>query len=364
MKTDIPITRVEVAAYRIPTDYPEADGTVAWDATTMVVVHVDAGGKTGLGFGYADTATAVFIQEILTKVVEEKNAMAPTRTWVAMTRAIRNHGRSGIASMAISAVDIALWELKAKLLDLPLVSLLGAVRDGMPVYGSGGFTSYPVKKLQEQLGHWVAMGIPRVKMKIGTHPDDDLQRVQAAREAIGPRAELFVDANGAYSRKQALAMADRFAPLGVTWFEEPVSSDDVPGLRLLRDRAPAGMDIATGEYGYDLYYFRRLFEAQAVDVMQADVTRCGGVTGMLQAGDLCDAYEIPFSGHTAPSIHMHVCASIPRARHLEYFHDHARIEAMLFDGFAQPVNGVMSPDLSRPGLGLELKQADAQRYAV
>jgi L-alanine-DL-glutamate epimerase-like enolase superfamily enzyme len=254
--------------------------------------------------------------------------------------------------------------LKARLLGLPLVRLLGAVRESVPVYGSGGFTSYSVGQLREQLGGWVAEGISRVKMKTGRDPGADLERVRAAREAIGPAAELFVDANGALTRKQALAFAEAFAELGVTWFEEPVSSDDLDGLRLLRDRAPAGMAIAAGEYGYDLFYFRRMLEAGAVDVLQADATRCGGITDFLRVGALCEAAPVPLSAHTAPSLHAHPCCALTPAVHVEYFHDHARIERMLFDGALQPVRGELHPDLSRPGLGLELKRTDAERFAV
>jgi L-alanine-DL-glutamate epimerase-like enolase superfamily enzyme len=201
-------------------------------------------------------------------------------------------------------------------------------------------------------------------MKIGTHPAHDLDRVRAAREAIGPDAELFVDANGAYSRKQALEQAEAFVTHGVTWFEEPVSSDDLEGLRLLRDRAPAGMDIAAGEYGYDLHYFRRMLEAGAVDVLQADATRCAGITGFLRVGALCEARCLPLSAHCAPSLHAHPCCALAPLRHLEFFHDHDRIEHMLFDGALTPVEGKLHPDPSRPGLGLDFKRPDAARYAV
>jgi L-alanine-DL-glutamate epimerase-like enolase superfamily enzyme len=150
----------------------------------------------------------------------------------------------------------------------------------------------------------------------------------------------------------------------VRWFEEPVSSDDLCGLKLIRDRAPSVMEIAAGEYGYDSWYFQRMLEAQAVDVLQADATRCGGITGFMQAANLCQAYHLPLSAHTAPALHMHVgCAAIP-VRNLEYFHDHVRIEQMFFDGVPQPVNGELRPDLSRPGMGLELKRADAERFAA
>ena len=361
---EVTIQQLEVSAYTIPTDFPEADGTYAWDKTTIVIVEAQAGGRRGLGYSYADLATAKLIQEMLVGIVQGRDAMAVPGNWLAMVEAIRNLGRPGIASMAISAVDAALWDLKARLLDVPLVTLLGAVREGAPVYGSGGFTSYSRAQLQQQLGNWAANGIPRVKMKIGTHPDDDVTRVFEAREAIGPDAELFVDANGAYSRKQALAMAERFTEAGVTWFEEPVSSDDLEGLRLMRDRAPAGMDIAAGEYGYDLWYFRHMLEAGAVDVLQADATRCAGITGFMRVGALCEARSLQLSSHCGPSLHVHPCCALTNFRHMEYFHDHVRIEHMLFDGVLTPVNGELRPDLSRPGMGLELKRSEAARYAV
>jgi L-alanine-DL-glutamate epimerase-like enolase superfamily enzyme len=264
---EVLLERLDVSAFIIPTDFPESDGTLAWDKTTLVVVEATGGGIRSTGYTYADTATAKLIKDFLTPVVVGRDAMAVAGTWAAMVHSIRNLGRPGIVSMAIAAVDAALWDLKARLLDLPLVTLLGAVREGVPVYGSGGFTSYSLEQLQEQLSGWVGEGISRVKMKVGTHPSDDLDRVRAAREAIGPRAELFVDANGAYRRKQALAFAEKFkADCDVSWFEEPVPSDDLEGLRLLRDRGPAGMDIAAGEYGYDQLYFHRMLDAGAVDV--------------------------------------------------------------------------------------------------
>jgi L-alanine-DL-glutamate epimerase-like enolase superfamily enzyme len=289
--------------------------------------------------------------------------MSVPAAWQAMVRAIRNLGRPGIASMAISAVDVALWDLKARLLDMPLVDLLGACRERVPIYGSGGFTSSTIEELERQLGGWAAAGIPRVKMKVGREPARDPERVRAARAAIGG-AELYVDANGAYDRKQALGLAGRFAEFGVSWFEEPVSSDDLAGLRLIRDRAPAGMDVAAGEYGYDAFYFRRMLEADAVDVLQADATRCGGFTGFLRAGVLCEAAGIPLSSHCAPALHVHAACAAPAMRHLEYFEDHVRIDAMLFDGVPAPEAGALAPDRSRPGHGVEFRRADAARCAV
>ncbi len=359
------IAKVEVSAYTIPTDFPESDGTIAWDKTTIVIVHARAGNLTGIGYSYADVSTAKLIDSLLKHVVEGRDAMDVNGAWLEMVRAIRNLGRPGIASMAISAVDIALWDLKARLLRLPLAKLLGAIRTGIPVYGSGGFTSYSKEQLQRQLSGWVGSGIRMVKMKVGREPADDPQRVRTAREAIGKEPRLFVDANGAYTRKQALELAERFRDdSDVSWFEEPVSSDDLEGLRLMRDRGPAGMEIAAGEYGYDANYFRHMLQADAVDVLQADATRCGGISGFLQAAALCAARSLPLSAHTGPSVHMHVCCAVEKAVHVEYFHDHVRIEHMLFDGVVKPEDGQLHPDLAREGLGLELRADDASRYQV
>ncbi len=360
----IAIDQIRASTYTVPTDFPESDGTLEWHSTTLVLVHAHGGNKVGLGYTYADTATAILIRDTLSKTVEGHDAMAPAASWNSMVARTRNLGRPGIVSMAISAIDVALWDLKARLVGLPLVTLLGGVRGSVPIYGSGGFTSYSEKQLQNQLAGWVEQGIPCVKMKIGRDAKADIGRVAAARDAIGPETELFVDANGAYSRKRALAQAERFAEQHITWFEEPVSSDDLAGLRLLRDRAPAGIEIAAGEYGYDSGYFRRMLAAGAVDVLQADATRCGGITGFLQAAALCEAHRVPLSAHTAPSIHAHLgCAATP-LRHVEYFHDHVRIENMFFDGVCSPMNGELAPDLSRPGMGIELKRADVQRFSA
>jgi L-alanine-DL-glutamate epimerase-like enolase superfamily enzyme len=361
--SDVCVDRVEVSAYTIPTDAPESDGTLEWDSTTMVLVEAHAGGETGIGWTYGATAAGELIVSKLADAVQGMDALDPQAGWAAMSVAIRNDGETGIAYMALSAVDVALWDLKARLLGLPLARLLGRYRESTPVYGSGGFTSYSDARLREQLGAWVADGIPRVKMKVGREPARDPQRVLAARHAIGDEAQLFVDGNGAYSRKQALELADRFHDSArVTWFEEPVTSDDIDGLRLLRDRAPAGMQIAAGEYGYELPYFARM--VKVVDVQQADMTRCGGVTGLLRVDAICSARSLPLSGHCAPSLHAHALCACESAVHLEYFHDHARIESMLFDGALSPEGGALTPDPSRPGLGLELRRADAQRYAV
>ena len=266
--------------------------------------------------------------------------------------------------MAIAAVDNALWDLKGKLLNVSVAALLGLVRPGIMAYGSGGFTSYSDSQLRGQLGGWAEAGFLAVKMKIGRDAAADIGRVHVAREAIGPKVQLFVDANGAYTRKQALYQAHRFREDDVTWFEEPVVADDLEGLRLIRDAGPPGMAIAAGEYGYDASYFRRMLSAGAVDVLQADATRCAGITGFLVADALCESRCMPLSAHTSPSIHAHACCGAQRAINVEYFYDHARIERMAFDGVPKVTKGLLSPDLSLPGFGPMFKEADMRQYRV
>jgi L-alanine-DL-glutamate epimerase-like enolase superfamily enzyme len=364
VRSEAPIETVAVEVYRIPTETPESDGTLRWDSTTMVLVEIGAGGATGLGYSYTDRAAGVLVADKLADVLGGRDALATRACWHAMVHATRNLGRSGVVSSAIAACDVALHDLKAKLLGVPAVTLLGARREAVPVYGSGGFTSYSDRELADQLGRWAADGLPAVKMKIGREPERDLARTTVARQAIGEGVALFVDANGAYDRKRALAYAEAAAGLGVRWFEEPVSQNDLDGLRLIRDRAPAGMEIASGEYAYDIGAFRALLDAGAVDVLQADATRCAGFTEFLLADALAHAHEVPTSSHTAPALHLHVCCAALQLRNVEWFFDHVRIERLFFDGAPEPKDGLIAPDLSRPGLGLELKRPDAERYRV
>ncbi|HEY3922141.1 MAG TPA: enolase C-terminal domain-like protein [Gaiellaceae bacterium] len=359
---DAAVAELRASVYTVPTDAHESDGTLEWDETTLVLVEATSGDETGIGWTYSTPAAAKVVEGELAGVVVGESALDVRGLNLAMRRKLRNAGYPGIGSAAVSAVDVALWDLKARLLELPLVTLLGAAHESVPVYGSGGFCSYSDRQLSEQLAGWVDEGIPRVKMKVGREPERDLERVRVARLAVGDETELYVDANGAFNAERALRWAEAYASWGVMWFEEPVSSNDVDGLRLVRSRSPAGMDIAAGEYAYTPDAFRAL--AGAVDCLQADVTRCGGITGLLGAAAVAEAFELDLSGHTAPSIHAHVLCAAPKLRHLEWFHDHVRIERMFFDGFLEPAGGAVHPDRSRPGLGVDLKRADAERYVA
>ncbi|MFG2786200.1 enolase C-terminal domain-like protein [Streptomyces sp. NPDC048419] len=358
--------RPVVSVYTVPTDAPEADGTLAWSSTTMVIAEVTADETTGTGWTYGPPAVGEFVRDQLAPLLEGRSALDIPAAHDAMCRAVRNAGRPGVAACAVSAVDIALWDLKARLLELPLARLLGVCREEVPVYGSGGFTTYHDTHLAAQLNGWVhGQHIPRVKIKIGEswgrEVSRDLARVRAARQVIGPEAELYVDANGAYTRKQAIRVGRALAELGVGWFEEPVSSDDLTGLRLVRDALVC--DVAAGEYGYDLPYFARMITAGAVDCLQADATRCGGLTEFLRAAALAQAHGLEISAHCAPHVHAAAAASVPNFRHIEWFHDHVRIEDMFFDGALDPTGGTVRP-LTGLGHGLTLRTDDVEEYQV
>ncbi len=342
---------------------PETDGTFEWDSTTVVLVQIKALNIWGMGFSYGHAADCLIIKDFLPFI---KNASVFDRgiLWEKMVHRDRNIGRRGVASSAISAVDIALWDLKAKILNVPLCTLWGKVRESVPLYGSGGFTSYTDKELASQFQGWQNQGITKFKMKVGREPEKDPERVQKAREVIGDNAALFVDANGAYDLKQALSLSYRFSESNVSWFEEPVSSDNLTGLNFLRHEVPAEMNIAAGEYGYDIHYFKRMLQSEAVDIIQADATRCFGYTGFFQACTLAKAFNTPLSSHTAPSIHLHACLADSNICHMEYFHDHVRIESTYFDGFPQIKDGSFAPYLDRPGHGLELKKHDIEKFKV
>ena len=357
------VTSLEARAYTVPTDAPEGDGTLTWDSTTVVVVEARAADRVGTGWTYAPAAAARVVEDLLGPVAVGGDALAPTDVWAAMVRSVRNAGRPGLVGMAISAVDTALWDLLARLHDVPLARLWGSGPGPVEVYGSGGFTTYDDERLRAQLGGWLDLGLGRVKIKIGeswgTRVDRDLARTELARRVVGDDVELFVDANGGYRVGQAGRVGRRLDDLGVTWFEEPVSSDDLAGLRTVRDGVAT--DVTAGEYGYDLAYFARM--APVVDCLQVDVTRCGGYTEWLRVAALAAASGLDVSAHCAPYLTAPVAAATQNLRHMEWFHDHVRIVRELFEGYADPLGGAL-PANEAPGHGLTLRGEAAEKYRV
>lgn len=359
------VAAVHAGAYTIPTDAPEADGTLAWKDTTLVIASADCGDITGTGWTYGDPTCADVITRNLATQVVGRDALDVAAAFDAMTKGVRNIGRGGIAGQAISAVDTALWDLKAKVLATPLHRLLGSVRDAVRVYGSGGFTTYDDHQMRDQLLGWVQdLGVSGVKIKIGQSWGScsrrDVSRMRHARSVVGDKAALMVDANGAYTAKQAIRLMSEVDDLEIAWLEEPVSSDDAPGLRAVRDAVEP--DVAAGEYGYRLDDFVPL--CSAVDCLQIDATRCGGITEWQRVAALAAAHHLEVSAHCAPWLHAAVGAATPNLRHLEWFHDHARIETRYFEGAKLPVDGVIRPDPTAPGHGLAVRSQDLEPYRV
>ncbi len=351
-----PITLITTAVYRFPTPEPEADGTLQWNATTAVTVTLQAGGKVGLGWTYSAGAAADVIHDVLAAAVEGRSAFDIPAGWVAMHRAGRNLGTKGLVMQALSAVDIAWWDLKARLLDVSLADLFGRCRQEIPVYGSGGFTTLTESELAKQVDWWRSVGCMAMKIKIGEacggKADRDLERVRQLAEFAGDDAELMVDANGGYTVGQARRIGAALDDLGVTWFEEPISSDDTSGLAQLRGFLR--LDIAAGEYAADLYDMRALLPA--IDCLQLDVTRCGGYTGWLRGAALAQSWNLAVSAHCAPSLHAPVAAAIPNLRHVEWFADHARLEPLLVDGIPTIRDGALRLDTGQPGHGMRISR--------
>lgn len=361
------IDKVEVSAYEVPTETEqESDGTLVWSSTTMVVVELRCGEHTGLGYTYCHPSAGQVIESKLASILSDADPLMPGKAWAQMQMQVRQMGHAGIAAMAISAVDVALWDLKAKLLGACLADVLPRYRESVPIYGSGGFCDYSSEQLREQVQgwDWVDDGFHSVKIKVGRDAKADPGRVELVRAVVGDDVEVMVDANGANNPQDAVLWAQRYRELGVTYFEEPVSSQDLKGLAYVRERTPAGLAVAAGEYGWNLPYFEQMLDAGAVHILQADVTRCGGITNLLRVDGLCKARCLPFSAHCAPAISAHACCAMETVIHIEYFFDHYRIESLLFDGTLAPDGGLLTPDRSRPGLGLELKREDARRYQV
>jgi L-alanine-DL-glutamate epimerase-like enolase superfamily enzyme len=346
------IDGIESEARTIATDGPESDGTLEWDDTTIVLVGVHAGAETGVGYTYADASVAELIEAKLAPAIDGRD---PTRTaacWEAMHAALRNAGQAGAGAMALSAVDLALHDLKARLLGVPAGRLLGAARDAVAIYASGGFCSWDAPRLREWCAARAETG--RIKIKVGRDPADDLERLRVARAGAGD-VQLMVDANGAYATAaEALRWTEAFCEAGVVWMEEPLSSDDLAGLRSVRDRAPAGIAIAAGEYCWSALDARRMLEAGAVDVLQLDVTRCGGLTGALMIDALAWAHRVPTSLHCAPAASVHAAVAMHTVVHLEHFHDHVLVEDAVFAAPPQPEGGLLAP-ADRAGLGLEIR---------
>lgn len=330
-------------------------------------VHVKTDeGLEGLGISAGHSAVQAVVEHTLKDVLIGQDPFDVEKLWNLMFWHVRGFGRKGVAFCAISALDIALWDLKAKALGLPLYKLLGPYTDSVPVYGSGGWTNFDESQLvEEQLGY-VERGFRRIKMKVGkdfgTREDEDVKRLATVRKAVGDDVEIYVDANNGYYAKQAIRMSKVFEEFDVKWLEEPVLADDVEGLAAVA-RATT-IPVATGEHEYTKFGFKDLIARGGADIVQPDVGRVGGVTEWLKVAHLAHAFNLPVAPHSYQLIHLHVACATPNLKVVEYLGAVEQSDRVWYAEFAEPVNGMWSPDPTKLGLGLELNPDTVARNRV
>ncbi len=330
-------------------------------------VHVYSDqGLVGLGLGGGTTAAREVIERMLKPILLGQNALHIERLWDEMFWAIRGVGRKGLAFSALSAVDIALWDLKAKYYETPLYQLLGPYVETVPVYGSGGWTHFSLDELVAEQCGYVERGMKAVKMKVGKDfgqsEREDEARLAAVREAVGSEVQIFIDANNGYYAKQAIRMARVFGEYDVGWFEEPVLADDIEGLAAVARAIE--IPVASGEHEYTKYGFRELIARGGADIVQPDVGRVGGITEWMKVAHLAHAFNLPVAPHAYQLVHLHLACATPNLKVVEYLGTVEAADRVFYSSFDEPRAGVWSPDPGKHGLGLELDPAAVERYAV
>ena len=313
-----------------------------------------AQGLEGVGFSYSKRAGGpaqyAHAKEVAGLLVGEDPADIP-RLYEGLLWAGASVGRSGLATQALAALDIALWDLKAKRADLPLAKLIGAHRDSVRTYNtSGGFLSAPLEEVRENAARSLEAGIGGIKIKVG-HPDGavDRARVEAVRETIGEGAPLMVDANQQWDRPAALRMGRWLEQFDLVWIEEPLDAYDVEGHRQLADALDT--PIATGEMLASVAEHVRLIDARACDIIQPDAPRVGGITQFLKLATLADHAGLQLAPHFAMEIHLHLAAAYPREPWVEHFD---WLDPLFEERLEMREGRMLVPD--RPGLGITLSE--------
>jgi len=355
------ITDVTLESYRWPRPKPIRNGkyTYTHAALNAVLVHTDEG-VTGLGLGGSMMVNEDIARTVLEGLKDQligENPFDNEKMWDAMWKP-KLIGRRGLTTRVISAIDIAIWDLKGKICGQPLYKLLGGFTNKLPTYIAGGYyeEGKGLKELAKEMEDNVAMGARAVKMKVGGVPiNEDVERVRVAREAVGPDVKLLVDANNAYRYYEAIEVARKIEKYDIFWFEEPVAPDDYRGHAMIMQST--SIPVATGENEYTRYGFRDLIEHNAVAIINADAQVLGGVTEFMKVAALAQAYDLPIAPHGKQDVHVHLVAAIPNGLIVEYYRDstdpmwaHMFKETLRLDkeGFLSP------PD--RPGLGVELNR--------
>ena len=366
------ITDVTTTLLRHPHGRPIQDATIppppqgaGGRAQLFVHIHTDEGFE-GFGLGQANPGVREVIENDLKDLLINQDPFNIEKLWDDMFWRVRGYGRKGVAFCALSAVDIGLWDLKAKALGLPLYRLLGPYRDSVPIYGSGGWTNFTVDELIAETTEWVEQGINRVKIKVGKDfgqsEREDIQRVAAVRRSLGDDVAIYIDANNGYYPKQAIYMAKEFEQLQVGWFEEPVLADDIEGLA--RIAHATSIPVATGEHEYTKFGFRELIARGGADIVQPDVGRVGGVTEWMKVAHMAHGFNLPVAPHGVQLVHLHLCCATPNLKVVEYLKTAHESDLIWYTEFPEHKNGMWAPYPDRPGLGLELSAEAVEKYRV
>ena len=363
------ITDVTTTLLHFPSGGGIMDATIRHPAKggTACFVHTRTDtGLEGLSPAGGGRATQALVEGSFKELLVGENPLWVEKLWDDLFWCIRGVGRKGLAFCALSAVDIALWDLKAKHFNVPLYQLLGPYTESVPVYGSGGWTHFDLDELVAEQTHYVERGFKAVKMKVGKdfgkREREDIERLAAVRDAVGDDIEIYVDANNGYYAKQAIYMGKAFEEYGVGWFEEPVLADDIDGLAAVAKAID--IPVATGEHEYTKYGFKDLIARGGADIVQPDVARVGGVTEWLKVAHLAHAFNLPVAPHAYQLIHLHLACATPNLKVVEYLGVSEESDKLFYKGFPEPENGMWSPDPDKPGLGLELDTDAVAEYMV
>lgn len=360
--TDIDVTLCET---RVKGNFSDSTRRVETIGFAVVEVTTDAGIR-GIGVTYHEVGGEAIREFVKYAVRPRLIGRSPFETEALFeenSHYMRGVGRKGLAFCAYSAVDIALWDIKGKALGLPLYRLLGGGDPNVPIYASGGWTSYSTEELVAEAKNMVARGYKKIKLKVGVdggrNPSEDVRRVAAVREAIGPDVGFMLDANNVWRAAAAVQFANRVREYNIEFFEEPVFADDIPGLAEFK----RGTDIplATGEHEYTRYGARDLLLGNAADIIQCDVTRVGGYTEMLRVIAMAQAWNKGFAPHGMEHMHMHLVAAASNGMYLERLFMFEEVVRNVYKNAPEPVNGILTiPD--KPGLGLELNEDYLREY--
>ena len=359
------VTDVKTRVLRTPADNPLVVGLPVGDATREFVtleLGTDAG-LTGIGltfFGGPLTKSLQAAVEALGALVVGENPLHVERIVGKLRAAASGAGPGGIFSLAMAAIDLALWDLKGKALDQPVHALLGGYRDRAPTYASGALMrDFPTPYLKDAGPRLVEMGFQQMKMQLGGEStvERELERVRLIRDGIGPEIDLMCDINQLWNVNQAIDMGRRLAPFDLFWLEDVVAHDDFQGLARVADALTT--PIATGEYHYGIVPFRHMLEARSVDIVMIDVLRAGGITQWMKIAGMAEAFNLPVVSHLLPEIHVHMMAAIPNGLTIEYMPWSLR----LFEETPALEDGQLVVP-SKPGLGLAFSAETIKRYEV